>query len=549
MLIGLLAAAACSGSGGPPVGPPAPEVETTRTIQGRIGYRQLGPELSVRDEHGRLIPQPGISGATFNVPVVNALIELLGDDGRIVGTATPDSNGRYSVVANFGLNPPTPVRVRVTAEVKLPFGTTVRVYPDAASLFPYVYTSLPQGDPGTRRNTIMTADADIEVADGAGAFHMLKVLYNGFLIGRTGLPAGTRPPDMNILWKPGNGDESILVPTTGRAILTVAGGILGDDTSNTDVWDNAVLMRLHGEYMLAYYLWDVAPEGSVTDCPLVPSAAWKEGFLDFWSCLGRNSRVYWDTVGSGAGARVTRYFDIESFFDDSLPRIGTNDPNVYQPAGLLGINSRFSIAELLWDLHDNDDGTTENDFVELPPSITLKILNDVPPGFSYPYLFTLLRGYEATLTLNETAIELITRDPEDQGFDYPASVENGTVWPAPVSPNGQPGFSIRPPEDITVGDTVDTTLQGAETSDIADTAQRYFLLDLLIGANVGLELITTGDLVVDVLTQANALVASGPTPLGLVNLPGGGYILRVRAADGAEPQVSDFQLRVQVSDP
>ena len=85
---------------------------------------------------------------------------------------------------------------------------------------------------------------------------------------------------------------------------------------------------IFGEYLLAYFINDVAPPGEANGALLVPSAAWREGFLDFWACIGRDSEEYWDTEGSGAQGRVVRFFNLESFFDPALGSLGLDDPNV-----------------------------------------------------------------------------------------------------------------------------------------------------------------------------------------------------------------------------
>ena len=58
------------------------------------------------------------------------------------------------------------------------------------------------------------------------------------MLGRSGLIPGTIVPDIVVLWEPGNGAVSSVVPAVDFATITVAGGITGDDTSNTDAWDD-----------------------------------------------------------------------------------------------------------------------------------------------------------------------------------------------------------------------------------------------------------------------------------------------------------------------
>ena len=548
IVICLFAVAACSG-GGRPTGNPAPIGDTTRTVVGRIGYQRLGLDLSERTADGRLIAQPGFTRATFSAPAAYVQVEVLGDDGRVLGSGPVDALGRYSIFANFGINPATPVSLRVTARADLPFGTTLRVHADAETLTPYEIVSGPGGNPGDNRFTVMTVNADVTLEQGAGAFHILKSVYEGFILGRSGLLPGSIMPDVNFLWKPGNGDASFVIPGVTLANIVVAGGVDGINTSNTDVWDDAVLMRLVGQFMLDYFLYEVAPKGEVNDSLLVPSAAWKEGFLDFWSCIGRRSRIYWDTVGSGESARVTRYFDIESFYDHALARLGPDDPNVYQPPGNVGIGSRFSIAEILWDIHDAGGAGTDNDGFNLDPSLTIQVLDRLAPGFSYPYLHTLLEGYESTQTFSLGSIQIMLLGPEDQQISYPATVDNGFRWPVSISPPGRPGTTVRAPFSQTITDTVDTLTPDPVNFEIGEQTQRYFTIGMLLTSDLRLELDTPGDLIVELLTQTNAVIASGPSPLIVPDLPGTRYIVRVRPADEAAPQLSVFDLKIEVTDP
>jgi len=543
----LLPLVACSGGGGPPTGTPSPEPDTTRTIEGRVGYVSSAPDLSATDANGRLIPQPGLGSSTFSAPAPRIRIEILGDDGRVIGAGTTDSTGHYSLDCNFGQNPATPVRVRTIAQASLPFGVDLSVFPNAGAAGVYTYVSPPGGNPGNNRFVVMRVDVDIPIDEGAAAYHILDIIYEGFTLGRTGLLPGTIMPDLIVHWEPGNGGTTTLTPGPSFAVLTVAGGAAGDPASNTDEWDDPVLMRFIGQYMLDYFYWEVRPEGMAGDDELVPSAAWVEGFLDWYSCAGRNSPIYWETVGSGPQARVTRFFDIESFFPGTLAPLGPDDPNVYQPAEVTGITSRFTVAEVLWDIHDRDfaGSGNDNDGIELDPSITLKLIDEFPAGIAYPYLVTLLDAYADSLTFSTGTINSILTGPEDQDLIYPA--DDDAVWPTPISPDGSPNFPIRPPFLDTFAGTIDTL--APDTSEIGHDAQRYFLLETIVTSDIEVTLRTPGDLVVEILRANNQPVVSGAGTILADDEPAARYIVRVRPAAGAAPQLAPFEIDVDIRDP
>lgn len=547
----LLFFAACSGGSGPPKGPPAPVPDTTRTVEGRVGYVSTGADLSNTTADGRLVPELGFGTSTFSAPAPRIEIEILGDDGRIIGSGTTDTLGNYSIDCNFGQAPATPVRVRAIARSSLPFGTKLRVFADEFATDVYTYTTPPSGDPGDNRFVIMRVNIDVPVDEGAAAYHILDVIYEGFVLGRAGVLPGTVLPDLIVHWKPGNGDESRLTPGLDAATLLVAGGITGDNASNTDEWDDAVLMRLIGRYMLDYFLWEVRPDGAANDANLVPSAAWVEGFLDWFSCAGRNSRIYWETVGQGAEGRVTRYFDIESFFPDTLTPLGPGDPNVYQPADVVGITSRFTVAEVLWDIHDLDSNApgNDNDGLELDPQITLRLIDQFVAGVSYPYLYTLLDAYVDTLVFSSGTINSILVSPEDQHISYPAITAEGTVWPMPISPDGSPDFPIRPPFAKTLSGEVDTLNPDPVNLEIGDGTQRYFLFETIVTSDIEITLRTTGNLVVELLRLNNQVVADGTGTILAPGLSAARYIVRVRPADGAAPQVAPFEFDIDIREP
>jgi hypothetical protein len=542
--------AGCSGGGGPATGTPSPEPDTTRTVEGRVGYVSSGPDLTDLDEHGRLLSIEGLGSSTFAAPAPRIVIEILGDDGRVIGAGTTDSTGHYSIFCNFGQNPATPVRVRSHAQSSLPFGMDLAVYPNPAATSVYSYTSDPGGTPGDNRFVVMRVDVDIPIEEGAGAFHILDVIYEGFAFGRAGLLAGALLPDLIVHWEPGNGAETVFTPGLEFATLQVAGGIPGDDSSNTDVWDDPVLMRYVGQYMLDYFLWEVRPDGIANNANLVPSAAWVEGLLDWYSCAARGSQIYWDTTGIGAAGRVTRYFDIESFFPGSLTPLGPNDPNDYQPEGVVGIASRYTVAEILWDLHDRDfNGQgNDNDGIQLDPSITLQLIDGFPAGIAYPYLYTLLDAYADSLTFSTGTINSILTGPEDQELLYPASVEAGTTWPIPISPDGSPDFPIRPPFTGTIGGEVDTLTPVPSNLDIGHETQRYFLLETIVTSNIEVTLRTDGELVVELLRVTNQTIESGTGTILAPEQSAARYIVRVRPADGADPQIAPFELDVDIRD-
>jgi len=546
IIIALVAiCAACGGSDGGIDPLPVPQPDTIRTVTGKIGHHSTGPRLSNLDEHGRLLPELGLLESSLPAGAGRVPIEVLDLGGNVLASGLSDPDGRYTIETNFGQRDATQVVVRIRAILDLPFGTRVRVLPRAGAIEPYTHQTPPSGNPLDRT---MQVDLTVDLDDGAAAYRMLAVLYSGFLAAAQGIVNGPLP-DLDLYWEEGNGTVSAFdgsSPDLGR--FTVAGGITGDPTSNTDCWDEAVVMRLLGEYFLHYFFHVAEPDGGANDARLVPSAAWKEGFLDFWACIGRGNALYWDTVGSGAQGRVARYFDIESYFDPALGSLGPQDPNVYQPAAVVGIGSCFSIAEVLWDIHD-DDRFGDKAGLDFPLFLTLRLLEEPQSGKDYPYFLTLLNAYDDDVAISAIRLDVLMEVPEDQGIPFVAERYDELVWPRWFAPGGVPETKIDAPFTATLADTVDTLNPDPINLEIGEETQRYFILELASPANLTATLDTTGDLIVEILDLNNNPIAAGSPEATATGLAAGRYIVRARPSTGATAQVAPFDLTVDVTTP
>ena len=537
--------AACGSGTGRPTGPEVDPPDTIRTITGLVRYFATGPNLNAFDSDGRLTQWEGLANGTFPLPADHILVEVRDPTGALVGTGITNSTGRYNIDINYGpRGTPTQVSVKAIAQISLPFGTAARVLPDEFSVTPYSKEIPLGGDPSER---VIEVDVTVGIDEGAAAFHMLQTIWTGFQVARPGI-TNTSLPDLDVIWARGNGEESFFEAVPSRGRLTVAGGITGDPTSNVDAWDSPKLMRLFGEYLLGFFIHMSVPEGEVTTANLVPNAAWREGFLDFWACMARGSSIYWDTVGSGNDGRVVRYFNIESYFDPALGSLGAGDPNVYQGPDLTGFGSSLTVGEILWDIHDRDiPGFSDNDGIDaFPLFLTLRFMRVPRSGFSYPYLYTLLDSYVADGALSPVRINSLMQRPEDQGIAYPGTDANGFKWPRKVSPDLTPDGPIVPPFDKTVSDRIDTVTPSDPINvDLGIHTQRFFLIDVVRDFDIDVSLDTPGDFEVDITDLNNNVIESGNGGAAAAALPARAYLIRVRSL--LNPQAADFDLRIRLT--
>ena len=213
---------------------------------------------------------------------------------------------------------------------------------------------------------------------------------------------------------------------------------------------------------------------------------------------------------------------------------------------MTGLGSSFTVAEVLWDIHDKDSVVfNDNDGIdEFPLSITFQLMRRAVAGFSYPYLFTLLDQYARNGSIAAVKLDNLMRFPEQQGLFFPATAQNNLFWPFFISPDNLPQGPIVPPFDKTVSDTVDTLNPDPINLEIGELTQRYFIVDLLFRSHLTASLTTTGGLEIDILDLRNTVLATGPSPLTATGLDPRRYIIRVRST--TDPQVAAFDLRIQV---
>ena len=519
-LAALLAPAGCGGgSNGPPVSA-AVVRDTLGRVEGRVRAFRRGPSLSF-DADGRVVAS-SVAESSAPVAVEGVVVRVYSPGGAFLGEAVTRSGGQYGITVNFGPVPATPVTIQVLAQANSGLGSKLRVLPSAGAAEPYIFSAPALGDPNA---PTLIANVEIPLASNAGAFNIAQM-------GRSSRLATLN--DVDVIWSEGNGAVSSVTVQDDLGVVTVAGGIAGDDASNTDEFDDPVLARLFGELTFAFVTTDVAPEGTLNGALMVPSVAYREGLLDFWSCIVRDTPLYWDTEGKRAEARVTRFFNIGSFFDPALGSLGPDDPNVYQDPSVIGIGSRFSVAEIMWDIHNS---------LGIPLFSTIDALEQLTPGATYPHIVTLFESY-GRLGLLGGLLPILLVSPEDQGIPLPPTAANGSEWPTRFPNAAAPGTSLQPPFDDTLSDLVDTINPVPLNPDLGLFSQRYFHLKSGSEAHIRLTLTTSGSLRMELLDLSNEVLASGTSSILLTAAAPGEYVVRV-LGDGVL-QIAPFDLRLEL---
>jgi hypothetical protein len=196
--------------------------------------------------------------------------------------------------------------------------------------------------------------SDIEIIDTSrvsGAFNILDAVQQGNALVAQADPQLV-PPPLTIYWSERN-NEAVLARLTGGQIRTTffnlsttTAYVLGDRNSDSDEFDDSVILHEYAHMLAARFSRDDSPGGPhVLGDLLDPRVAWSEGWANFFAAAVRGTSAFLDSKGLGVGLR----YDLEE--------------NV--PGGdRQGYWSESSVHGLLWDLFDaNEDN---GDTVEVP---------------------------------------------------------------------------------------------------------------------------------------------------------------------------------------
>jgi Bacterial pre-peptidase C-terminal domain len=336
---------------------------------------------------------------TVMVPVRNARVEVVDRaSGQVVSVSETDEEGEFvaAVPDRPGLTIRVLSRLR-SADVKILDNFTGRLY-------------------AMTRDVDDAKDlSDIDIIDTSrtsGAFNILDAVQRGnALVAQA--DSQLVPPALTIYWNEKNND-AVLARLTGGYIRTTffnlatnSAYVLGDRSTDSDEFDDSVILHEYAHMLAARFSRDDSPGGPhVLGDTLDPRVAWSEGWANFFSSAARGTSVYLDSKGPGVSLR----YDLEE--------------NV--PAGdRQGYWSETSVHGLLWDLLDDNPDAGDN--VQLPFSSIWSAFTDLRNDrFVYlPYFLEHLMARNPTLSDALRPIVVL------RNIDFQPDVRPSVVLPFP----------------------------------------------------------------------------------------------------------------------
>lgn len=339
---------------------------------------------------------------TVAVPIRNARVEIFDTQtGMVLSVAETDDQGWFVIgVPNLG-----GLTVRVLSRLR---STDVRVLDNtAANRPPYILAKFID-TPDTQESLDL-----VETTRQAGAFNILDDVQRGNALAAQADSQFVAPP-LTIYWSQNN-NESVLSKLTGGLIRTTffslatnTAYVLGDRSTDSDEFDDSVIIHEYAHMLAARFSRDDSPGGPhVMGDTLDPRLAWSEGWANFFSAAVRGTSIYLDS--KAPGLPVVR-FDLE----DNVP-----------PGDRPGYWSEASVGGLLWDLLD--ETADKDDPAQLPFASIWAAFTDLRNArFVYlPYFL------ESLLARNPAFSEALRTMVVARSIDFQPDVRPSVVNPFP----------------------------------------------------------------------------------------------------------------------
>lgn len=277
----------------------------------------------------------GLCGDPVSLGIPYAEIHILDASGNRLQCGETDASGNFSLSIPRTAGTYT-VRVQsrsLTNKVK------ASILEDIYAASPYsIETSVAVGS-GQATVTGVSLTASARSSDTGGkiqgaAFNILADIYwaNQFLRAQSG-NASFVADKVSVFWKAGFNPYSYFNAPTVMASFFVAsedrlyilGGKNGDvKASDTDHFDDSVILHEYGHFLEAHYSHSDSPGGSHNGNFIIdPRLAWSEGFANYFQAAVLDTIVYATGTGPKGTSGFTNYVDTLGFKTDSVEGSGS----------------------------------------------------------------------------------------------------------------------------------------------------------------------------------------------------------------------------------
>ncbi len=337
--------------------------------------------------------EPNGSGLGSESPLRNirhAEIEVYNSTGQIIQCSSVDASGNFSFDVPTG---PETLVLRINSRADNNFVKASILNMPEQNLLYFIQTSFV----GNASKNIGNLNASATASNYVGAaFHILDLITstNDYLrtevgncsVAIDGCVDFTVADKVSVYWEPGFNPNSYYGdPESGVSFyirgffrLFILGGINGDvDSSDTDHFDDTIVVHEYGHFLQDVYSTDDTPGGAHDGTvPIDPRLALSEAWANVLQAAvnygpADPNPLYLDTAGNVDGTVTANLLNIplEDQVDGcTIATIGCDNPTEIGE----GNYREFAITRALWDVIDtvDDSETVSGDFNQIWASIT-----------------------------------------------------------------------------------------------------------------------------------------------------------------------------------
>jgi hypothetical protein len=300
------------------------------TATGHLFYlkRQVNPLIGL-----------GGKATALRLPARESELETIRQsDCKVIGTAVTAADGSFSISVPVGQK----ALIRAYAR-RNSADYQVRVLRNSSDLIGQNVTS----PAVTMSDGLALSDlvANLDDPDrSGGAFNIFELILGAIDEVKT-LNGGLTPPLLKVKWFSGNNASGTFFNPNGDSIQLIGGRAGLQDSTDTDEFDDAVILHEFGHFLVYHYSRDDNPGGYHGGEDLDPRLAYAEGLATFLSAMLRNHPDYVDTYGNADGGAGKFGLFLSENLEDFSQGLS---PQFYK-----GIGSEESVEIVLWDLYDN----------------------------------------------------------------------------------------------------------------------------------------------------------------------------------------------------
>ncbi len=311
--------------------------DPTRAVTGTIVYEKRTVDTSSYDNAIKgFAPNPVLT------PVRLAQVQIIDDTGAEIQRAFTDDSGAFTLYL-----PALTTRARVIVSASADperYSLAVRDCPPSPTgTYPAGCTDQ-EGSVHQWVSNYFTGPTDLgqiiatESSGLGGAFNIFDIMLRGQDFARMNLNRGNYPstPPVSVQWR--KGFETTTSYFNGMQIIIQ--GVVTD----TDEYDDPVLMHEFGHFLEHAFSVSDSPGGSHDGSPTDPRLAFGEGYGTYVGCRIAGSSLYFDS--SASGISVT-----------NINATGKT-ASLTSPRGLEQLLSEYVVGEILWRLDRGTGGDT-----------------------------------------------------------------------------------------------------------------------------------------------------------------------------------------------